>query len=179
LRELLTPWRWPLCLAAAGLLALLLAMAAARFYPAGDLSHLASPYPAPRPLILLGEVEIVDDGSLPAEPEPEREAPPPEPTLLRDLWHAYIMDLSAEATSRAAARELPPLLSTKYDLSFIAMRDTSTVSRLLWSARLQNAYREGWLREGLLGGYARKAGDFRSRKKLIFNESWLEDADVR
>lgn len=177
MRELLTPWRWPLCMAAALLLALLLAVVAARFYPAGDLSRHTRPGPAPQPLVVLGEVVIVDGD--PDEADRDEEPPEPEPTLLRDLWRAYIVDLSGDETARAAEPEGPPLLSTTYDLSFIAMRDTSTTSRLLWSARLMNAERGVWLCEGLRGDHTRKAGDFQSRKSLIFNEAWLEKADVR
>jgi len=179
LRKLLTPWRWPLSIAAALLLALLLAVGAARFYPAGDLSRHTRPGPAPRPLVVLGDVVIVDDAPLSEENEEEEEPPEPEPTLLHDLWRAYIVDLSGDETSRPRLPEMSPLLSTTYDLSIIAGRDTSTVSRLLWSARLMNAERGVWLREGLRGDRARKAGDFQSRKSLIFNEEWLGSADVR
>ncbi len=181
MRRLLTPWRWPLSLATALLVLLLLATGAARFYPAGDLSRLVHSVPDALPLIIMGEVIVIPD----AEPEPdvdeetEPPEPEPEPTLVRELWRNYIVTLTDDDTDGAARLELSPLLSDMADISFFVMPDTSAAARLLWSVSLQNALRGDWLREGMLGDYRCEAGDFQSRKKSIFNESWLEDADLR
>ena len=181
MRRLLTPWRWPLSTAAALLLLLLLAAGAARFYPAGDLSRLMHTLPDIHPLVVMGEVTVVPDSE--PEPEPETEdkpeTPEPEPTLVNELWYNYIVTLADDETAGAPRLALPPLLSGTPDLSFFVMPDTSAASRLLWSASLQNALRGDWLREGRIGDYQRKAGDFQSRKKSIFNENWLESADLR
>jgi len=181
LRRLLTPWRWPLSLAAALLVLILLAAGAARFYPAGDLSRLVQSVPDALPLIIMGEVIVVPDPE--PEPDEKEEADPPEsdpePTLVRELWRNYIVTLTDDDIAGASRLELPPLLSSMTDISFFVMPDTSAAGRLLWSASLQNALRGDWLRDGMLGDYQRKAGDFQSRKKSIFNESWLESADLR
>jgi len=179
LRKLLTPWRWPLSAAAALLLLFLLAAGAARLYPTGDLSRLMHPAASLQPLIVMGEVEIVDEAMPDAAAELERPAPDPAPTLLRDLWHIHIVDLADGSTRPAPAAPSPPLLPPAVDYSFLALPDTSLASRLLWSASLLNTMREPWLREGMSGKHAREASEFESRKKLIFNEEWLGDAALR
>ncbi len=179
MRKLLTPWRWPLSTAAALLLLLLLAAGAARYYPAGDLSRLYPSTPRAYPLVLMGEVVVIPDAELDPAPEDSPETPEPDPTLIREIWRNYIITLTDDETTGRPRIELPPLLSSTADLSFFVVADTSAAARLLWSASLQNALRGDRLREGLFGDYRRKAGDFQSRKKSIFNESWLEDADLR
>jgi len=179
LRKLLTPWRWLFCAAAALVLLFLLAAGAARFYPIGDLSRLMRTGSASQPLVVMGEVEVFDPAEPLAEPERDLPAPAPEPTLLRDLWRKYIVDLTDGTTRPAPAEKLPPLLPPATDYSFLAMPDTSLASRLLWSASLLNTMRGSWLQEGMFGEHARKASDFQSRKKLIFNEDWLDDAALR
>lgn len=180
MHELRTPWRWPLSLATALLVLALLAIGAARYYPAGDLSRFTPPSQATRPLVVLGDVTVVGDPEPVPEPEPDEEPlPEPEPELFRGLWSDYIVTLTEESLAASPSACPPRALSSTFDFTFIARPDTSAFSRLLWSADMQNTLRSDMLRQGLLMGYGRKSKDFQSRKALIFNEDWLDKADLR
>jgi len=179
LRKLLTPWRWPLSAAAALVLLILLSAGAARFYPRGDLSRYESSDEASRPLVLMGEVVILDDATPPPEPERETPAPEPAPTLLADLWRNYIVNLADAARRPAPVPDLPPLLPPATDFSFLAVPDTSRSWRLFRLTTGINDMRDPWLRQGRIGDHALKAGEFYSRKNLIFNEDWLSSAGLR
>ncbi len=181
MRKLRTPWRWPLSVAGALLLLLLLAAGAARYYPRGDLSHLTSHALLVRPLVVIGEVNVVPDPEPVIEELDEEDEPPPEPepSLIQGLWRDYIVVLNEDVVAVRPRLELPPSLTLTPDISFFARVDTSQASRLLWSAQLQNGLRGSWLAEGRRRDHGRKAGDFHSRKALIFNEDWLGSADLR
>jgi len=171
------PLCWPLFSAAAVVLLLLLAAGAARYYPAGVLRTRRDRPSEHRTLVVMPLFDAVPDDIVAAEPEPEDDAPPPEPDAFRSLWDGWVAGQALEVWNAAALPDDAVVLEiplASWERLFHAPTDTTAMgvlarSGLLWDQRWQEL--KPWAE---IGHHVMRAERYQAMKKSVFNENWLE-----